>query len=168
MTNQTYQQGQICGICNGFGWMYLESSEGAPTQQVVCRYCKGRGGHEVREWSDSKIRLRRCLQVLLVCATIAMLATNNVTAWNTSGSGPVGNPALVALHCVLWVLLVAAWVLLLRHRPPKGQSRHAPGFTDDRERAALGLYGAALGAKWAHDSRRRQNINRINNQGHWS
>jgi hypothetical protein len=98
-----------------------------------------------------------------------MLFTNDIAAWNASGAGKMGNPYLLALHLLLWALLVAGWVLLFRNRPPIGETRHAPGFTDDRERTALSLFATGIAAKWAYDSRlRRQNQQQINNgQGPW-
>jgi len=153
MSYKTYQQ---CQVCDGTGGVYIEDSNGTPVQSVTCPYCRGRG--QQRFWvagqDETRFRRRGPFHISLWCVTVIMLLTNDVTAWNTSGSGPMGPSWLVALHCVLWVLLVAGWVVWLKNRGPKTQ--HAPGFTDNRERIMLGVLGVGLMLKWQHDTRVRR------------
>jgi hypothetical protein len=63
-----------------------------------------------------------------------------------------------ALWIAVYLPLIWAWIAapswMAFRRQPKTQ--HAPGFTDNREKAAIGLLGAGIALKWSHDSRVRR------------
>jgi hypothetical protein len=154
-----------CTVCDGRGWTYLEHPDGSPAEEVPCSFCGGEGDEA---WVEEMAKLRAENQMLLtifarvftVGYVIALYALRNWPWWSL-GSNHVYP---VVLYIGLWfaVLPLGLWAFLGRSMPRRAKSqrasRHAPGFTDDREIGAAVLWGTAIAAKGAWDHRER-NLN---------
>jgi hypothetical protein len=85
----------------------------------------------------------------------------------------------------LWVAvylpLIWLWIAAPSWMAFRPKAEHAPGFTTNRERIALGVFGAVIALRWQHDARIRQQqqqqqaildqqseiLYRLNNRGPW-
>lgn len=139
-----------CEVCRGTGKSYLEHPDGSLTE-VVCGYCKGR---KDSTWVKERFQKREHNKTTgkwLVAAYFAFLIfSNGWPFWSVSGDGPA---VLFALHCLFWLGGFAAftWVLVSPklNRKPRVR-KHAPGFTEPREKLMGGAFvgGALLKGKW--------------------
>ena len=162
-----------CAICNGTGRVLTERPDGAPRAWIQCTYCKGRGNalwvveRKERIWGPvapgqgGTDRLHH-FHVLPELARRVRCLTR-VTA------------NLGLEHALCWLALLVGWVTYWTSSHKQWSAdggttyvqappRHAPGFTDDRERAALTILGAGIAAKgkWDHHERQQhQQLNRI-------
>lgn len=145
-------QGTECAVCYGRGYVFQEDARGMPSVQVTCPYCHG-WGHQgwVAQRRDQWFALWRRRRNVVILAGIALWASGN--AWPSYDYSSTG-ASLLVLHIALWVAWLVALVICLAHRRPKeenlapGQApRHAPGFLDDREKNALGLFVTGLGLR---------------------
>jgi hypothetical protein len=141
----------------------LEDESGAPRRQVECPYCKGAKNNlwvaEKREVRTHNYNANRLI------GKGGMLFLTGL-AWQTnhlwpSYDGSTGSSWLLLAHWGVWILVVLGWVAMFMHphrgvKPGRRSSKHAPGFTTDRERMALGLTAAGIALKGKHDARMRQ------------
>ena len=155
--SQSYQdwvehnQETECAVCYGRGWVLQEDPSGRSSNEIPCPYCHGRrdqGWAVERRSKRFDVWDRR--RNWLIGLTIFLWATGN--AW-PGGDYSSAGALLVVIHIGLWLALLGGWVAWLVNRRPKeekpnqGPPKHAPGFNDQREANALGLYGAALGIR---------------------
>ena len=135
-----------CQPCRGRGVVLVEDAQGLPTHEVVCPYC---GGRQDSSWVAER-RHREGVRKA-VHRRLAWLAGILVVLYNL-----LPRTALVAgLFAMLWLPMIWAWIVAptaLLFRAPRIFKGHAPGFTDDREVAALGLFAAALALKGEWDA----------------
>jgi hypothetical protein len=132
----------------------LEDATGRPTQERPCPYCQGQ---QNQGWVSAKreatLNLWDKRRKSLIIATIAMFLLNGWSAWDPSGGdGQYIYSVLFLIHIVLWLALIVGWWAWWANRRPKEEKpgftpKHAPGFTDDRERNALALFGLGLAAR---------------------
>src|SRR5215831_6416693 len=174
--SQSYQdwvdhnQETECAVCYGRGWVEYQTPPAAgsnhgQSMEVPCPYCHGRrdqGWAVERRSKRFDVWDRR--RNWLIGATIVLFITGN--AWPDAGYDPGPALYLWGLHVLLWLALLAGWVLWFINRRPKqethhkqwhpgGQTtwappppaRHAPGFTTDQEKNALGLFGLGLAVR---------------------
>jgi len=154
---RTYQewvqanQAMECKFCGGRGYVFTEDVQGMPSTQVECPYCHGwRHNGWVAERRSKRFDVWDRRRNWLIGLTIFLWATGN--AW-PGGDYSSAGALLVVIHIGLWLALLGGWVAWLVNRRPKeekpnqGPPKHAPGFNDQREANALGLYGAALGIR---------------------
>lgn len=150
----TQPQGR-CEVCVGTGTVFVEGPGGAPAGSKPCPLCGGRGTDEyVAENREARASFWQGLGPKLLMATGLLIWSND---WGWSWS----NDMLYTLHLLLWLPLIAGWVIWLINRPPSRrsscrQAKHAPGFTDDREKVGLALFGAAVLAGEAIESHRKK------------
>ena len=141
-----------CMPCRGQGWIIQENDQGAPGTWVQCPYCHGTGTSwwvaPKREQRLSRFTTRR--KVIAGLAG-ALLLTGNL--WPPAADS-TWTAYLFILHVVLWIALAFAWAASPPRRqvdPQHPKYRHAPGFTTNRERTALGLFGGFLGVRSMFD-----------------
>lgn len=138
-----------CAVCRGTGKGYIEHPDGTLTE-IACTYCHGRqddtwvADHRRRSWNRlTKFKLGIGVYMAL------LVLTNGIPAWSVNGDGP---PAAFVLHCLAWLIGLAGcyWWLINRKVKAPRPSKHAPGFTDDREVLMGGAFlgGALLKTKW--------------------
>jgi hypothetical protein len=140
-----------CEVCVGTGTVFVEGPNGTPAGSRPCPLCGGRGTDEyVGENREARATFWQGLGPKLLIAT-GLLVWSNDWSWTWSPD------PIYALHLMLWPVLVVGWIIWLINRPPsRRQSRHAPGFTDDREKIGLGLFGAAVLAGEAIENHRKK------------
>jgi hypothetical protein len=125
-----HHQGTECALCYGRGWVMQEDSAGMPTHEIACPYCHGqRSAGWVVERRQSKFNAWDKRRNLLIIATVAAFV------WPYLG-----------------LFVIAGWVAYWINRRPKEEkpgyhSKHAPGFTDEREQTALGIFAAGVGIR---------------------
>lgn len=143
-----------CKACTGRGWVWQEDASGMPTTQVQCPYCQGwRNQGWVVNRRDERFDMWRKRRTKVLIAGAALLVFGGVL------------PVLLYLGGLL-ACIIAFFVCHANRRPkdqpaaqpwnpevgPPGQMpnaapRHAPGFTDQRERDALGIFAVGLGVR---------------------
>jgi hypothetical protein len=156
-------QGIECAVCYGRGYVLAEDPSGAPTHEVACPYCHGYG-HQgwIAERRAHRFDRWDWFRNALIFVTIGMFLGNG---WATWDPGEIGYDWLFGVHVLLWLAVIAGWILwAIKRRPGEerktkywvngqvvethGQTpRHAPGFTDEREQAALGIFAAGVGLR---------------------
>jgi hypothetical protein len=137
-----------CAVCYGRGWVLQEDASGRPTVEVTCPYCHGRRSQAwLPERRAGRFQVWHKRRNILIIATIALWACGN--AFNTSNPYSSSGGDLMLLHIALWLAVIAGWVVYFIQRRPKQEKpgytpKHAPGFTTDREKTALGLFAAGV------------------------
>lgn len=150
---QWLQQNQDteCAVCYGRGWVLQEDASGVPTHEVTCPYCHGQRTQAwVPQHRENRFKLVDKRRNILIAATIGLWAIGNLFSNGDPYSQAGGD--LLLLHIALWLAVIAGWVMYFIKRRPKYEKpgyrpTHAPGFTDDHERNALGLFGAGLAVR---------------------
>jgi hypothetical protein len=157
MTFDSYQewaqhnQETECSVCYGRGWVLQEDASGRPVHEMPCPYCHGqRSAGWAVEHRASRFKFWDMVALPLVFATIALVVFGG--AFSTSDPYSMASSYLFGLHLLLWLVLIAGWILWWIHHRPKEEKpgyrpRHAPGFTDNREAAALGIFAAGVGVR---------------------
>lgn len=144
---------QPCEICLGRGWVELEDASGAPTQRVECPYCKGRKNSlwvaERRHARTHNYNANRLIyKGALFFATGLMWQTRH--AWPYYNADSTASAWILLAHWALWILIALGWLVLFMH-PERNKktrrTRHAPGFTTNRERTWLTGLGAGIALK---------------------
>jgi hypothetical protein len=141
---QNHQETE-CAICYGRGWVLMEDGS---NRTITCPYCHGQR-HQgwVSEHRVDRFKVWRKRRNWLIVATVLLL----VTGFGGDPSSTAGDNLLL-LHLVLWLVLLAGWIFYWINRRPKEEKpgftpKHAPGFTDDREKTALGIFAAGVAAR---------------------
>jgi len=126
-----------CGVCGGTGTVFVEAPGGPPTATRPCPTCGGRGTDAyVAEGRTARLEKAGWLGPKLLALTGLLFMSND---WAWSWVGP-----LYVIHLLLWPVLIGFWIKWLIVRPPSQRSaRHAPGFTDDREKTFVAGAAAA-------------------------
>jgi len=138
-----------CMPCRGQGWIVQENDQGAPASWAECPYCHGSGTSSwvavKREKRLSRFTSRR--KVIAGLAAVLLLTGN---LWpSIDGGGSDFGAYMFVLHILLFIGLAFAWAASPPRRQvdPQAPQRHAPGFTTNRERTALGLFAGFLGIR---------------------
>jgi hypothetical protein len=134
MTRPYYNPDMACGPCRGQGWIAQEDASGAPGTKVTCPYCQGQG----TTWWVAPNRLKRLVRPRVWWTGVAV--------WLTYSIFPAHHFALhMALLAPVVIFLALTWKVpsLWPHR----RRQHAPGFTDHREKVALGLFAGVVGVR---------------------
>jgi hypothetical protein len=144
-TDRSYYDPDLaCVPCRGTGWLAQEDASGAPNTQVTCPYCQGKG----TTWWVAPNRLKRLVR--------PRVWTTAVAVWLTYSLFPAHH---FLLHMALLVPVVAFLALTWKRPslwPSLPRRQHAPGFTDNREKTALGIFAAVVAARSLFGSRNQQ------------
>ena len=139
-----------CTICQGTGKAYVEHPDGTLTE-TECGYCKGTGNSawvDQRVWSHQYTN--HVAKVGIVAYLVLLLAPIVINFLSVSVDGP---PWAFAMRCLAWGLGIFGlfWIYMNpKARKHRRAPKHAPGFTEDRERLAGGAFlgGVLLKGKW--------------------
>ena len=138
-----------CEVCAGTGTVLVEGANGAPSGTRPCPMCSGRGNDAyVAEHREATMEKAGWLGPKLLALTGLLIMSNS---WGWSWVGP-----LYVIHLLLWPVLIGFWIKWLIVRPPsRRQSKHAPGFTDDREKFFIAGATAAATLRGMWDQHER-------------
>lgn len=144
-----------CQVCHGDGTVLVEDATGAPTRQQTCPMCGGRGNTlYVGEKREDRLHEWDKRLVWLCFGTFGLILTNGWGPWALSVTV---NPLLFLVHLVCWLTAIVGWILWwCNRRPSTRATKHAPGFTTDREKAALGIFGGVAAGRAAWDSYKKK------------
>jgi len=149
-----------CQVCTGKGYITAEAADGMPLQLTTCPYCGGDGANtwvEVRAVARRQNEARRATHLLvgLIIATLVVYSCHSVVWFSADTPGPG-----FGIYLLLWLGLIAGWIRYWIIRPPKqGKAKHAPGFTTDHERMAVGAFAAVVAARAAWDEHIKKSHN---------
>jgi hypothetical protein len=147
-----------CPPCRGRGWIVVEDPSGAPGREVECPYCHGR---QTAGWVAERHvgRLNRLShrRWILGAAMVVWLCCGHLP-WLVTDSNSYGQQDVWALpvYVLVWIVLIVAWVISPSKRSVVRADRRNNGFTDDREKVALGIFAGVVGLKGAWDHRKQQ------------
>jgi hypothetical protein len=151
-------EGTPCQPCHGVGYIAVDDG-GTLSHWEPCPFCHGTAN---AAWLDERRAGRVHTQTkkrrVLLALTIAWVFCYGLpwvqTARNTYG---ISDAWAFGVWVLLGMVLVFAWVVTPSIRSAnRSKTWHAPGFTDNREVASLGLFAGALAARRWYDHSHQQ------------